>query len=227
MRFALALDHDLAPFHRRFRGDPLLGPTIRRRPWLRPHRVAEPFEALMWAITEQLIETERAWRIQRRIVWRYGRSTACGSLRSAPSPSRVAARAPAELEACDLAARRAQAMITAAREVAAGRVDLAEHEPSWSRLRRISHIGSWTLEKLAVHGQGRDDQLAAGDLGYLTLVGRLAELGRRATEDEVRAFFAPYAPYAALAGLYALRAPAGAGTLGHRPRRPRPAAARW
>ena len=45
---------------------------------------------------------------------------------------------------------------------------------------------------LAFQGQGRDDQLPAGDLAYVKLVGRLAGLGRRATEEEVRAFFAPY-----------------------------------
>ena len=38
--------------------------------------------------------------------------------------------------------------------------------------------------------------LPAGDLAYVKLVGRLAGLGRRATEEEVREFFAPYAPYA-------------------------------
>ena len=32
-----------------------------------------------------------------------------------------------------------------------------------------------------------------------------ARLGRRATEEEVREFFAPYGEYAALAGWYALR----------------------
>jgi hypothetical protein len=36
------------------------------------------------------------------------------------------------------------------------------------------------------------------------VVGHLAGLGRRATEDEVRAFFAPYEEYAGLAGIYAL-----------------------
>ena len=32
MRFALGLDHDIRPFLRRFRGDPLIGPIVRRRP---------------------------------------------------------------------------------------------------------------------------------------------------------------------------------------------------
>ncbi len=204
MRFALCLDHDLSAFHRRFARDSLIGPVIHRRPWLRPRRLALPFEALAWAIAEQLIESRRAAGIQRRLVWRYGRASSCGTLRDAPTPARIAGRAPAELQACDLSAGRSLAMVRASREVAAGRADLTAHEPAWRRLRRIPGVGSWTLEKLAFHGQGRDDQLPAGDLAYVKLVGELARLGRRATEDEVREFFAPYAPYGALAGIYAL-----------------------
>jgi 3-methyladenine DNA glycosylase/8-oxoguanine DNA glycosylase len=33
----------------------------------------------------------------------------------------------------------------------------------------------------------------------------MLRMGRRATVDEVREFFAPYAPYEGLAGLYLLR----------------------
>jgi 3-methyladenine DNA glycosylase/8-oxoguanine DNA glycosylase len=204
MRFALGVDHDLEDFHRAFKLDPLLGPVIRRRPWIRPLRRPEPFEALAWAITEQLIEAERAARIQRRLVFRYGRTSACGTLRDAPSPAALAGRAPAELEACDLAGKRAIAMVRVAREVAAGRADLREHEPTWKRLLTIREIGSWTIDKLAYHGQGRDDCIPAGDLAYVKLVGNLAGLGRRATEEEVRAFFERYAPFQALAGTYLL-----------------------
>ena len=214
MRFALALDHDPAPFQRRFVRDPLVGPVIHRRPWLRPWRSPEPYQALAWAVCEQLIESVRAAAIQRRLVWRYGRVSECATLRDAPSAEAMAGRAPAELQACDLSAGRALALVKVSREVARGLADLEQEEPTWRRLRRISGIGSWTLEKLAFHGQGRDDQLPAGDLAYVKLVGALARLGRRATEDEVREFFAPYAPYQALAGLYALKAP-------------RPAVARW
>jgi DNA-3-methyladenine glycosylase II len=210
MRFALCLDLDLAPFQRRFRRDRLLGPLIRRRPWIRPRRHAVAFEALAWAITEQLIESERASAIQRRLTFRYGRRSACGRLRDSPSPPALADRAPAELEACDLSAGRARAMIRAAREVAAGRVDLSLEEPAWRRLRTIPGIGSWTVEKLALAGQGRCDQLPAGDLAYIKLVGRLEGLGRRAAEHEVREYFEPYAPYQALAGVQML---AGRGYL--------------
>jgi DNA-3-methyladenine glycosylase II len=204
MRFAFGVDHSLAEFHRAFKRDPLIGPIIRRAPWARPLRRPDPWEALAWAITEQLIESERAEEIQRRLVWRWGRRGERG-LRDAPAPAVLAGRAPAELCALDLAPRRAQAMVAAAREVAAGRVDLTAHEPAWRRLLKIRNVGPWTVEKMAFHGQGRDDMLPAGDLAYVKLVGRMLRLGRRATVDEVHGFFAPYSPWEGLAGLYLLR----------------------
>jgi 3-methyladenine DNA glycosylase/8-oxoguanine DNA glycosylase len=72
---------------------------------------------------------------------------------------------------------------------------------------------------LALRGQGRLDQLPAGDLSYLKLVGRLMHDGPpgapapRATEAEVVALFEPYRPWAGLAGLHAL-ASYGAGLGG-------------
>ena len=204
MRFALGTDHDLRDFHRRFRRDPLLGPVIRRRPWLRPRRRPEPFEALAWAVCEQLIESRRASSIERAIVRRLGSHTDCGTLLTPPSAQRLAGCAPAELDACGLAPKRSIALIRAAREVASGRADLTEHEPAWRRLLKIPNIGSWTIEMLAFGGQGRDDMLPALDVAYIKLVGQLAGLGRRATEQEVREYFAPYGEHAALAGLYAL-----------------------
>lgn len=200
MRFALGLDHDISGFHRRFWSDPLLGPILRRRPWLRPRRRPEPFEALAWAICEQLIEGGRASAIQRGLVRRHGPRSSCGTLRDVPSAAAVAQLSPAQVEACGLSPLRSITMLKAAREVASGRADLGCHEPAWRRLRGIPGIGPWTVECLALHGQGRDDQIPAGDLAYLKLVGRLRRLGRRATEEEVREFFEPYAPYAGLAG---------------------------
>lgn len=209
MRFCLGVDHDLTPFLRAFRRDPLLGPLLRRRPWLRPRRRPEPFEALAWAICEQLIDGERAAAIERRLVSRHGRRSGCGRLRDVPSARELARLSPAQAEACGLSPRRAITIVKVASAVACGRADLDCHEPCWRRLRSISGVGAWTVECLALHGQGRDDQLPAGDLAYLKLVGMLARHGRRATEEEVRAFFTPYSPFAGLAGTHLAHAAAG------------------
>jgi len=220
MRFALGIDDELAAFHARFAADPLIGGLVRRFPWLRPARRPEPFEALAWAICEQLIEYTRAAAIERRIVRRLGPSLHdCGPLaagargggaplRDVPGAAVIAATAPALLESFDLSAGRALALRRAAREVTAGRVDLhaPDHERGWRRLRSLPGIGSWTVECLALHGQGRLDQVPAGDLALRKIVGRLrgGDPRARADEAEVREFFAPYAPWGGLAAAYAM-----------------------
>lgn len=216
LRAALGVDVDTRPFLARFRDDPLIGASVRRRPELRPAGRAEPLEALVWAITEQLIEYVRAVQIQRAILRVHGRRVpswdGTGTLVDLPPAVTLAGLAPAYLQSCDLSAGRSLSLIRAAGEVATGRVDLhaPDHERGWRRLRRIPGIGSWTLDILALLGQGRLDRLPAGDLSYVKLVGRLRAAGDprapRATEDEVRAFFAPYEEWAGLAGAHALRA---------------------
>lgn len=217
MRAALGVDADLAPFHERFAFDPLIGRSVRAHPTLRVSGRPDPFEALAWAVCEQLIDYERAAAIERRLIFRLGRRCGHAELRDAPPAAVLAAQAPALLESLGLSQSRAIALVRAAREVASGRVDLHDaggHEHGWRRLRAIRGIGSWTVESLALHGQGRLDQLPAGDLAYIKLVGRLRGGDRwgRATEDEVREFFAPYGRWAGLAGVHALHA-AGSGAV--------------
>jgi DNA-3-methyladenine glycosylase II len=212
LRFATGVDDDLRPFHDRFRDDPVIGRAVRANPQLRVRRTCHPWEALVAAVTEQLIEVERAATIQRRIIARLGRRCPATSLRDAPPPAVIAAQAPALLASFDLAPKRAIALRRCAVEVASGRVDLHRHDVR--RLLAIPEIGAWTVEMLGLHGQGRMDSLPAGDLGYLKLVGRL-QTGHpkaRAEEPEVRAFFARYEEWKGLAGEY-LRAAAAQGLL--------------
>jgi 3-methyladenine DNA glycosylase/8-oxoguanine DNA glycosylase len=208
MRFALGVDDDYRELYDAFRSDHLLGTAIRRVRWHRPRRRPWPWEALAWSITKQLIESSRAAAIQRRMVARWGgRLEDAGgtTLRDVPAPELVAQRSPAELAAMDLAPARALAMIRAAREVAAGRVDPGDPGAD-RRLLAIREIGPWTVQCVGLYGRGEPDSLPAGDLGYVKLVGRLAGLGRRATVEEVEEFFAPYAPYRGLAGSFMLAA---------------------
>ena len=98
--FALGLEDDMSEFFQRFKRDPLLGPAIHRKPWARARRRAWPWEALVWAITEQLIERSRASAIQRRIVRRWGPRAAPARrgdrpLIDVPWPEVIAGRAPA------------------------------------------------------------------------------------------------------------------------------------
>jgi DNA-3-methyladenine glycosylase II len=201
LRFATGVDDDLREFHERFRYDPVIGAAVRAHPGLRVRRTPAPWETLAAAITEQLIEFDRAVQIQRRMIRALGPRCSRTGLRDAPAAAVVAGQAPALLESFGLAAKRALALRRAAREVAAGRVEWAD---PFARLLAIPEIGSWTVEMLALHGLGRLDVVPAGDLGYLQLVGRLSTGRPRAIADEaeVRGFFAAYAPWAGLAGEY-------------------------
>ena len=216
MRFALGVDDDLREFYSRHSGDSLIGGSLRRRPWLRARRRPEPFEALVWAVCEQSIEYDCAAKIQSSLVKRMGRRWAgdgaqvwAGGLRDLPTAATLGEAPPALLESCDLAGPRAIALCRAAREVASGRVELYGAEPierGWRRLRAIPGIGAWTVEMLALCGQGRYDQLPAGDLGLLKLVGRILSGGdprARASEEQVRELFAPYGEWAGLAAVHA------------------------
>lgn len=218
MRFALAVDDDLCEFYERFRDDPLVGGSVRRRPWLRIARRPVAFEALAWAICEQLIDSPRAAAIQRRIVYGLGPQCAASGLRDVPSAAALARCAPALLESFDLSARRSVALVRVAREVVAGRIDLdrPDHEVGWRRLLAVPTVGRWTVEMLAAHGQGRYDVLPAGDLNYLKLLGRWRSGGdpaARAEEAEVRAVFERFGEWRGLAAKHALGAPVPASAL--------------
>jgi DNA-3-methyladenine glycosylase II len=215
MRFALAIEDDMEEFFQTFKRDPLLGPAIHHKPWVRPRRRPWPWEALCWAITSQLIQASRAAEIQRRIVRRWGsthlpadhpppkRRRGPWPLRDVPSAELIAGRAPAELASMDLSQGRSIAMVHCAREVARGRADLYDPDAD-RRLLAIPEIGPWTMQCLGLHGRGEPDSLPAGDLAYVKLVGHLEGLGRRATVAEVEEYFAPYAPFRGLAGAFAL-----------------------
>ncbi len=223
MRFSLGVDDDLRDFYRTFRDDPLLGKTLGDSLHRRPLRRPVAWEALLWAVTEQLIEYRRAARIQRQMIRRFGirlardvparrsgaRPKARGTRRppgepalaTVPDPAAIAAASPAELEGCGLSARRSIAMVKVAREVATGRVD-PEDPGGDRRLLAIPEIGPWTLACLALRGRGEGDALLAGDLAQVKLVGYLKGLGRLAEVEEVEKFYEPYAPWRGLAGEY-------------------------
>jgi len=229
MRFATGVDDDLRAFYDRFSGDAVIGRSVRSGRDLRVRRQPDPFQTLVAAITEQLIELERAMAIQRRLIAAFGYRCPATGMRDAPTAAVIAGQAPARLVSFDLAPKRAIALRRCAEEVARGRIDLQAHD--YRRLRAIRDIGAWTVEMLALHGQGRMDVVPAGDLGFLKIVGRLATGNPRARADEaeVRGFFERYGEWKGLAGAHLVRA-AGAGLI---PARmppgpaPRQAGTRW
>ena len=232
MRFALGVDDDLSEFHRLFSSDPVIGRSVRRRPHLRPHRRPRPWEALAWAVTEQLIEYVRAAAIQRRLVRRAGARHNEWGLSDVPTPQAIAALAPAELVALDLAASRAITLRTIAAAVADGRVVFGEDRTAGERasqlatvtptasafattvlsapsellmrsLTRFTGIGTWTAEITALHGVGDFSVVPAGDLNYMKAVGRRISGGDPKAVASEAEVRAFFEPYAPWGGLAA------------------------
>jgi DNA-3-methyladenine glycosylase II len=208
MRFATGVDDDLRRFYDRFRDDPVIGRSVRADYALRVRRQPQPWETLLSAITEQLIELERAMVIQKRLIGAFGYRCPATGLRDAPTPDVIAGLAPAQIVAFDLAPKRAIALRCCAEEVARGRVDLHDHDVR--RLLAIRDIGPWTVEMLGLHGHGRMDVVPAGDLGFIKIVGRLLTGNPRARADEadVRTFFERYGDWKGLAGVHLMHAAA-------------------
>ena len=229
MRFATGVDDDLRPFHDRFRDDPVIGRSVRTDRTLRVRRHPDPWQTLLGAITEQLIELERAMAIQRRLIAAFGYRCPDTGMRDGPTAEVIARQAPARFVAFDLAPKRALALRRCAEAVARGRLDLHDHNQR--RLLAIREIGPWTAEMVGLHGQGRMDVVPAGDLGFLKIVGRLTTGNPRARADEaeVRGFFERYGEWKGMAGVHLMHA-AARGLIPTRwspPPRLRPAGTRW
>jgi 3-methyladenine DNA glycosylase/8-oxoguanine DNA glycosylase len=202
MRFVLSLDDDLEPFHRAFRSDPLLGRVIRARPKLRVLRKPEPFEALAWAIIEQLIDTQAAGNIAWALTRRHGQRHPAGPW-CAPTPARLANAA--ALEAAGLAPTQSRTLSRVSKAVAAGQIDPAAEDQR--KLDAIPGVGEWTLAHLNLFGRGRYDVPLAGDVGMRNCYARVAGVRTGSvTETEFAEVLERYRPWQGLAAMYLVAA---------------------
>jgi 3-methyladenine DNA glycosylase/8-oxoguanine DNA glycosylase len=195
LRFVLALDADTTEFVRRFRRDPLLGPTVLALPGLRPPRLPTVAQAVVRAFCGQLIEAKRARALERRIVRR------CGE--AAPSREAVAALAPAELRRLGLAQSRATCLVRVCRRLDLERLRTLPLEAVERRLLREPGLGPWSLGTIALNGLGSYRYALTGDLSFVKLLSSLE--GRWVEPHETARLFEPYGEWAGLASVYLLR----------------------
>ena len=212
------------------RGDPVIGRAVRATPACACAAAATRGRRCCGAITEQLIEFERAVAIQRRLIAAFGHRCPATGLRDAPTPAAIAAQAPARLASFDLAPKRALALRRCAEAVAARAARPARPRPA-AAARRCARSARGRSRCSRCTARAATTVVPAGDLGFLKLVGRLTTGNpkARADEAEVRGFFAPYGEWKGLAGEYLMHAaPRGLIRAPMSPgRAPRPAGTRW
>ena len=195
LRFMLAVDDDHTEFVRRFRGDALLGPTIRNLSGLRPLRLPTVAQAVLRAICGQLIEARRARAIERAVI------RACGE--PVPTRERIGALSPADLRRLGLATHRASALVRLCRTVYLERLRTLPIAAVEARLLRERGFGPWSLGVVALEGLGSYRHGLVGDLSLVKLQSALK--GRWVELDETAELLEPYKEWAGLAGVYLLR----------------------
>ena len=166
LRFATGVDDDLRPFYDAFRDDPVIGRARAGRAGA-PRRGASPlpWEALAAAVTEQLIEFERAVAIQRRLIAALGRALPATPACATPRRPRRSRR-PRPRGSRRWTSRRRARSRCAARpprwRPAASTCSPPIRCPAGGGCARSRAIGPWTLEMLACYGQGHHDRVAGG-----------------------------------------------------------------
>ena len=193
LRFVLALDDDLTPFHRAYRSDPLIGRALKANPKLRVTRTPDPFEALAWAVMYQLIDTQKAGNIAWEFTRRHGTRHDSGAY-AAPGPEAFANQA--ALQQAGLGVQQARTLARVAR-------DVVNHGFDRRRIEATPGIGTWTLGQMDWFGFGRYDIPLEGDVGIRNSYARM--IGARTgsvTEAEFKAVLDRYAPWQGMAALY-------------------------
>jgi DNA-3-methyladenine glycosylase II len=153
-----------------------------------------PWEALVWAVIGQQINIAFAYQLKRRFVESFGERLAYdGDIYFAfPTPERVSVLDhERDLRPIQFSRQKSRYIIEAAQAVISGTLDFGhiENLDDDAAARALQHqvgIGRWTAEYILLRGFGRLDVIPAGDAALKALVGNHLQLGRSATEDEVR-----------------------------------------
>jgi len=190
-----ALDADPAPFLALAERDPVFGALIMRHPGLRPALIADPFEALIWAVLGQQITITFARTLKLRLVALAGRALTIDGVEYPlfPDPATLAALDPDLLRAHQFSRQKAAYVVSLAAAVRDGALDFARvralpRDEAIAALTRFHGVGRWTAEYLLMRGLGDRDSIPAADVGLRAVIGRWYGLGRKASEAEVRAY---------------------------------------
>jgi 3-methyladenine DNA glycosylase/8-oxoguanine DNA glycosylase len=218
-RFVLALDDDTTDFHRRFARDRVLGPAVGALRGLRAARKATVTHAALKAVCGQLVQSRRAWEIERAIIRASGLEV--------PTRDAIARLSPAALCACGLAASRAATLTRLTRNLDLEGLRSAPQDRALAVLRRERGLGPWSVGVISLYGLGRVDVGLVGDLGLVKLFAGLR--GRWPEPHETEELLAPYGEWQGLASVFLLAAFARglvAGASADRARQVRAAASR-
>ncbi|GGC95843.1 hypothetical protein GCM10011512_23590 [Tersicoccus solisilvae] len=207
-RTLLSLDADPRLPDAALAGDPVLGPSVRRRPGLRVGGSVEPHEMLMRAMIGQQISEVAARTALHRLAEHAPatRLPAPGIDRLFPDAAVVAEHGRAVLRG---PGRRIDSVVTTAERVAGGDLDLRQADTAAdlaAMLLPLPGIGPWTVGYVALRWLGDPDVFLPGDLAVRAGLTRLAGATTRLSPAVVSAMARAWAPWRSWAVLHAWQA---------------------
>ncbi len=176
-------------------------PALGARAGLRVLLTADPFEALVWAILGQQVNLAFAYALRRDLIRRAGLPAPEG-LVAHPDARAIAALDAADLRALRLSARKAEYLLHAATEAAAGRLDLEALPTATAAAKRLLGLrgcGPWTAQYVLMRGLGFRDCVPVGDAGLTLALQRWFRLDARPGPEETLRLMAAFAPHRSLA----------------------------
>jgi AraC family transcriptional regulator of adaptative response / DNA-3-methyladenine glycosylase II len=189
-----------------WQGDPVAfevaQPKLARgREGLRVLLTLDPFEALVWAILGQQVNLAFAYALRRDLIRLAGLPAAEGLI-AHPDAPRIAALKVEDLLALRCSRRKAEYLLHAATEVAAGRLQLRDRPTATGAARDLLALrgcGPWTAQYVLMRGLGFRDCVPVGDAALTLALQRWFGLEVRPDGPETLRLMAPFAPHRSLA----------------------------
>lgn len=199
----LGLTGDPARFEAQIAETPDLAPLLLGQQGLRVPLIADPFNALVWAITGQQITLAFTYTLRRRLIERVGVPFGEG-LHAPPTAAAIATLEPADLIALGFSRAKADYLSGAARTFVDGRLPLAALAgKSATQIERallaVRGIGPWSAHYILMRHFGFLDCVPLGDAGLTAGLQRFFALEKRPDKRETLTLMARFSPYRSLA----------------------------
>jgi DNA-3-methyladenine glycosylase II len=151
----------------------------------------ERFASLALAIINQQLSAKAAATIYGRVLETLG-----GEL----SPQRILDREPEALRAAGMSSAKVRALQGIGRAVTAGDIDLegldgVSDDDAYQALIALHGVGPWTAQVFLIFDLGRNDVLAAADIGVLNGIKLIFDLPERPTAKELAGMAEAWRPH--------------------------------
>ena len=185
-----------------FRTDSVLGPVWLRHPGVRVPVVWDAFELAVRAIVGQMVSVGVATKLMGRIADTFSENL------SLPAPKGIEKVFPspvylqrADMRSCGLTCNKITAIISLAREVVSGSLDVeitTDLDTFVQKCMTLRGIGEWTAQTIAMRGMGDPDAFPAGDLGIVKALSTDGQLLKSAHICKMAERWRPCRAYAAM-----------------------------